>query len=232
VMVFTSRYFAAMSRVIMDHHGTVDKFIGDGIMAFWNAPVEDADHVQHCCRAVLACQRKNKELNGKFVREGWPAYQTRFGIHVGDAVVGNIGSADRMNYTALGATINLAARLEGLNKSYGTSVLVTEPVKVRADEDFVFRSVDRIKPKGFAEAFTIYELRHERAIDFGGDTAFCRRWEEVYALIHELDLPRSAALVASFLRSYPNDGVARYHAERLLERPHAPPLAPSGAAAQ
>jgi len=111
-------------------------------------------------------------------------------------------------------------------------VLVTEPVKARADEDFVFRSVDRIKPKGFAEAFTIYELRHERAIDFGGDTAFCRRWEEVYALIHELDLQRSAALVASFLRSYPNDGVARYHAERLLERPHAPPLAPSGAAAQ
>jgi adenylate cyclase len=186
-------------------------------MAFWNAPTEDADHVLHCCRAVLACVRRTKELNGQFAREGWPAYQTRFGIHVGDAVVGNVGSADRMNYTALGATINLAARLEGLNKNYGTSVLVTDAVKGRAADEFVFRSVDRIKPKGFAEAFTIYELRRERDPDFGGDTVFCRRWEEIYALIHELDLERSAALVASFLRSYPNDGVARYHAERLLE---------------
>jgi len=217
VMVFTSRYFAGMSKVIMDHLGTIDKFIGDGIMAFWNAPVEDAEHVRHCCTAVLACLHKNRELNDYFAREGWPAYQTRFGMHVGDAVVGNIGSADRMNYTALGATINLAARLEGLNKNYGTSVLVTDAVKARAESDFVFRSVDRITPKGFAEAFTIYELRHERDPHFGADTAFCRRWEEVYALIHELDLERSAALVASFLRRYPNDGVARYHAERLLE---------------
>jgi adenylate cyclase len=96
-------------------------------------------------------------------------------------------------------------------------VLVTEAVKARTEETFIYRSVDRIKPKGFAEAFTIYELRHERGLDFGADTAFCRRWEEVYALIHELDLERSAALVAGFLRSYPHDGVARYHAERLLQ---------------
>ena len=121
VMIYTSRYFAALSEVIMRHHGTVDKFIGDAVMALWNAPADDPDHVANACKAVLACARRNAELNKSFRREGWPAYTTRFGLHVGDAVVGNIGSSDRMNYTALGATINLAARLEGLNKNYGTA---------------------------------------------------------------------------------------------------------------
>ncbi|WFU61289.1 MULTISPECIES: adenylate/guanylate cyclase domain-containing protein [Bradyrhizobium] len=104
VMIFTSRYFAAMSEAIMSHHGTIDKFIGDAVMAFWNAPADDPDHVSHACEAVLDCLDRNKELNLAFHNEGWPTYATRFGLHVGDAVVGNVGSADRMNYTALGAT--------------------------------------------------------------------------------------------------------------------------------
>jgi adenylate cyclase len=113
VMISTSRYFAALSEEIMNRRGTVDKFIGDAVMAFWNAPMEDADHVVNACRAALACLRANEELNTVFQTEAWPAYRTRFGLHVGDAVVGNVGSNDRMNYTALGATVNLASRLEG-----------------------------------------------------------------------------------------------------------------------
>ena len=121
VMKYTSRYFAAMSHEIMTHAGTVDKFIGDAIMAIWNAPADDPDHAANACAAALALQRANDRLNAEFEREGWPAYRTRIGLHTGEAVVGNIGSEDRMNYTALGATVNLAARLEGLNKNYGTS---------------------------------------------------------------------------------------------------------------
>jgi len=162
VMIHTSRYFAVLSETIMSHQGTIDKFIGDAVMAFWNAPADDGDHVVHACRAVLECIRKNEELNRQFEQEKWPPYRTRFGLHVGEAVVGNIGSADRMNYTALGATINLAARLEGLNKNYGTQVLVSAAVKARSEHAFVFRSVDEIKPKGFAEAVAIYELMGER----------------------------------------------------------------------
>ena len=129
VMIFTSRYFAGLSEAIMNHHGTIDKFIGDAVMALWNAPTDDPDHTIHACEAVLACLRKNDELNESFRSEGWPPYETRFGLHVGDAVVGNVGSSERMNYTALGATINLAARLEGLNKNYGTRVLASAAVK-------------------------------------------------------------------------------------------------------
>ncbi len=158
VMQYTSRYFAAMSEAVMASKGTVDKFIGDAVMAIWNAPIEDDDHVANACAAVLACIEANRDLNAEFEREGWPAYHTRFGLHVGEVVVGNIGSADRMNYTVLGASVNLAARLESLNKNYQTTALVSEAVKQRVEGRFAFRAVDRIKPKGFAAEFQVYEL--------------------------------------------------------------------------
>jgi adenylate cyclase len=222
VMIFTSRYFAALSEAIMKHHGTVDKFIGDAVMALWNAPADDPDHVIHACQAVLECLRKNEELNRLFEQENWPPYTTRFGVHVGDAVVGNIGSADRMNYTALGATINLAARLEGLNKNYGTQVLVSAAVKERVEGRFAFRSVDDIKPKGFAETVRIFELRGEQ--QGASELVSCQRWEVVYAAIRQ-DLPAAAlAFVTDFLAQYPGDGVAQYHAERLRAALHEPRL--------
>ena len=158
VMQYTSRYFAALSDAIMANKGTVDKFIGDAVMAIWNAPIEDENHVANACAAVLACIKANRELNAAFECEGWPVYNTRFGLHVGDVVVGNIGSADRMNYSVLGAAVNLAARLESLNKNYQTTALVSEAVKQRVESRFEFRAVDRIKPKGFVAEFQVYEL--------------------------------------------------------------------------
>jgi len=214
-MIYTSRYFAALSEEIMSHQGTVDKFIGDAVMAFWNAPADDPDHVTNACKAVLGCVRRNAELNKSFSSEGWPPYTTRFGLHVGDAVVGNVGSSDRMNYTALGATINLTARLEGLNKNYGTQILASADVKARAESRFIFRSVDEIKPKGFAEAFAIYELRGERAGDGSSEPAFCQRWDAVYASIRREDAAAALIRISDFLGEYPGDGVAQYHAERL-----------------
>jgi adenylate cyclase len=213
VMIYTSRYFAALSEEIMSHQGTVDKFIGDAVMAFWNAPADDPDHVTHACRAVLGCLRRNAELNKSFLGEGWPPYSTRFGLHVGDAVVGNVGSSDRMNYTALGATINLAARLEGLNKNYGTKVLVSAAVKERAEERFVFRGVDEIKPKGFAEAVQIFELRGQQ--DGASEQIFCQRWDVVYASIRQDEPAAALVWISDFLAQYPGDSVAQYHAERL-----------------
>ncbi len=215
VMLFTSRYFAALSQAIMAHKGTVDKFIGDAVMGIWNAPVEDADHVANACAAVLACVRANRELNAGFEREGWPAYDTRFGLHCGEAVVGNIGSEDRMNYTALGATVNLAARLEGLNKNYGTSILVSAEVKRRVGDRFFFRSVDRIRPKGFAEAFDIYELKGAADDADGSGRELCREWEALYAALRDGPVLVAEIEMKVFLAKYPDDGVARYHAELL-----------------
>ncbi|KRR09118.1 adenylate cyclase [Bradyrhizobium jicamae] len=215
VMIYTSRYFAALSEEIMKCHGTVDKFIGDAVMAFWNAPADDPDHILHACEAVLACLRRNDELNRAFEREGWPAYGTRFGLHTGDAVVGNVGSSDRMNYTALGATVNLAARLEGLNKNYGTRVLVSAAVRQRTEHVFLFRSVDTIKPKGFAEAVTISELRCERAAATDEELALSRHWNQVFASIERDEREVALLKLSGFLIDYPDDGVARYHAQQF-----------------
>ena len=218
VMFYTSSYFGVLSEAIMASKGTVDKFIGDAVMAIWNAPAEDADHVINGCSAILACQEANRQLNRTFEREPWPAYKTRFGMHVGNVVVGNIGSADRMNYTVLGASVNLAARLEALNKTYGTTALVSEQIKLRADAHFLFRSVDRISPKGFAEKFPIFELRCKRRTAEDSDCALCDAWEEIYATLSATNLDRSIELLEDFLHTYPDDGVARYHAEKVRQR--------------
>jgi adenylate cyclase len=211
VMQYTSRYFAAMSQEIMDHRGTVDKFIGDAIMAIWNAPADDPDHAANACRGALAFQRANERLNAEFEREGWPAYKTRCGLHTGEAVVGNIGSEDRMNYTALGATVNLAARLEDLNRNYGTSILVSAALKARTADGFLFRSVDRISPKGFAEAFEIHELRCERGEGDAAHGELCREWEVVYAALRDGPPALAERELAAFLAKYPDDGIAAYH---------------------
>ena len=191
VMLYTSRYFSAVSEAVMASKGTIDKFIGDGVMAFWNAPAEDPDHALNACAGALAFLRANDRLNAEFEREGWPVYRTRIGLHTGEAVVGNIGSEDRMNYTALGATVNLAARLESLNKNYGTSILVSAALRERASSGFVFRRVDRISPKGFAEAFDIYELRCERGEGDARDRELSLEWEVVYAALR--NGPRAVA---------------------------------------
>lgn len=218
VMVFTSRYFTAISDAIMKARGTVDKFIGDAVMAIWNAPAEDSRHVQNGCAAVLAAVTANSQLNREFAQEGWPAYHTRFGLHVGDAVVGNIGSPDRMNYTVLGATVNLAARLESLNKSYETTVLVSLAVKVRAESEFIFRSVDSISPKGFAANFPVFELRAARADVSEAELAFVTEWESLYPSLASNPPSNAIDLLRQFLARYPDDGVARYYWARLQER--------------
>ncbi|WP_298872344.1 adenylate/guanylate cyclase domain-containing protein [uncultured Bradyrhizobium sp.] len=216
VMIYTSRYFAVLSDEIMRHQGTVDKFIGDAVMALWNAPADDPDHTVNACRAVLACLAANDALNKEFRREGWPPYDTRYGLHVGDAVVGNVGSSDRMNYTALGATVNLASRLEGLNKSYGTRVLVSAAVRARAGHAFLFRSVDSITPKGFAEPIEVSELRGELALAGEAEIIMCQRWDEVFAAIAQ-DGSADTTLVrlSGFLHDHPRDSIAQFHATRF-----------------
>jgi len=154
----TSRHFAAMTEAFLAEGGTVDKFIGDSVMVFWNAPHLQPDHVERACRAALAAKAASEALNTQFEVEGLRPFAVRIGIHCGDAVVGNVGSAERMNYTALGNTINLAARLEGLNKEYGTTILVSETVCKRVENCFWFRAVASVIAKGTTTETRVYEL--------------------------------------------------------------------------
>jgi adenylate cyclase len=158
LMQQTSRYFSVMTAAFLAEGGTIDKFIGDAVMVFWNAPNPQADHVARACRAVLAAKAAGERLNAEFEAEGLTPFFTRFGIHVGESVVGNLGSTERMNYTALGNTVNLAARLEGLNKQVGTAVLASEAVFLRVRDQFEFRALDAVVAKGMTKETRIFEL--------------------------------------------------------------------------
>jgi adenylate cyclase len=138
--------------------GTVDKFIGDAVMVFWNAPHPQLDHVDRACRAALAARAVSERLNAQFEAEGLSPFVTRFGIHVGDAVVGNVGSVERMDYTVLGSSVNLASRLEGLNREYGTTILVSETVRARVADRFRFEPIASVIAKGMTQETRVYEL--------------------------------------------------------------------------
>jgi adenylate cyclase len=154
----TSRYFSVLTEAFLAEGGTIDKFIGDAVMVFWNAPNPQPDHVERACRAALAARLAGEKLNAQFETEGLKPFFTRFGIHVGEAVVGNLGSTERMNYTALGNTVNLAARLEGLNKQFGTVILVSEAVYLRVRSCFQFRAFESVVAKGMTKETRIFEL--------------------------------------------------------------------------
>jgi adenylate cyclase len=158
LMQQTSRHFTALTQAFLAEGGTVDKYIGDSVMVFWNAPHLQPDHAARACRAALAAKAASDALNREFEAEGLAPFLVRLGIHCGVAVVGNVGSAERMNYTALGNAVNLAARLEGLNKEYGTTILVSEAVQERVADRFCFRPLAAVVAKGMTRETFVYEL--------------------------------------------------------------------------
>ncbi len=158
LMQHLSEYFDELTKIITRHRGTVDKYIGDAIMAFWGAPIQDEDHALHACDASLACQEKIAELNRRWIKEGRSALVTRIGISTGPTVVGNVGSTERMNYTVMGDNVNVASRLEGANKLYGTQIIVSAKTYEAASAKFLFRPLGVIAVKGKSEGQTTYEL--------------------------------------------------------------------------
>lgn len=158
LMMHVSEYFDELSQIILREHGTIDKYIGDAIMAFWGAPSADTKHALHACQAALFMQKRLIDLNRKWVYDKKAAFHTRIGIHTGDVIVGNLGSSERMNYTVIGDTVNLASRLEGINKNYGTKLIISEPTFKDIHEHAVVRPLDIVAVKGKKEGIAIYEL--------------------------------------------------------------------------
>ena len=151
-------YLEAMTSSVEATSGTIDKYIGDAVMAFWNAPTAVEHHAERACEAVLACKKKVAELYASPSWAGLEPLVTRFGLHTAAVMVGHFGARSRFNYTALGDGVNLAARLEPLCKQYGVTVLVSDAIVEAAGGRFVFRRVDRVAVKGKAEAIDVYEL--------------------------------------------------------------------------
>ncbi len=153
-----NEYLTDMSNVIMAHQGTVDKYEGDAIMAFWGAPIETEDHAIKCCLACIEMQRRVEELRNKWASENKPQIHVRMGVNSGAMVVGNMGSMNKMDYTIMGDAVNLASRLEGTNKEYRTRIMFGEDTLVLLNNEFVIRELDRIRVVGKVQPVTVYEL--------------------------------------------------------------------------
>jgi adenylate cyclase len=154
---YINEYLTDMSGIIRSkHRGTLDKYIGDAIMAFWGAPMDDAQHARNGVLAALDMQKERKVLNGKFAARGWPTIKIGVGVNSGSVRVGDMGSQVRRAYTAMGDAVNVASRLEGRTKYYGVGILVGERTR-NAVKDVVFREIDRIKVKGKDESVSIFE---------------------------------------------------------------------------
>jgi adenylate cyclase len=154
---YMNEYLTAMSGIIRStYHGTLDKYIGDAIMAFWGAPADDAQHARNAVLAALAMQAACEALNGRFAARGWPKLNIGIGINSGMVRVGDMGSQVRRAYTVMGDAVNVASRLEGRTKHYRVPILVGESTR-NAVHDVIFREIDRIRVKGRDEPLTVYE---------------------------------------------------------------------------
>ena len=151
-------YFTPMTNIILEHRGGLDKFIGDAIMAFWGAPLPLENHAQYACSAALEMKKSIAGLQESLRQRKLPLLNARMGIHSGPVVAGNVGSSQRFNYTVLGDTVNLASRLEGANKFYGTTILISEDTFRLAGPAFLSRELDLIRVKGRQAPVKIYEL--------------------------------------------------------------------------
>ncbi len=152
-------YLALVTARLEEERGTIDKFMGDGVLAFFNAPQRVADHPRHACRAACALQRVLDATVGTAAR---PVFRTRIGLHTGEVLVGNIGTPERFAYTIIGDAVNLASRLESLNKAYGTRMLASEDLWRQVANDFEWRRLDRVAVYGRAAGTVVFELMGEK----------------------------------------------------------------------
>jgi adenylate cyclase len=222
---FINEYLTDMSGIIRSrYNGTLDKYIGDAIMAFWGAPVEDPRHARNAVLAALAMQKECKVLNENFVARGWPEIRIGIGVNSGNVRVGDMGSKVRRAYTAMGDAVNVASRLEGRTKAYGVGILVGEATR-KAVPDMVFREVDRIKVKGKDEALTIYEplgLAPEVGAEAQDEL---RIWSRALNAYRAQQWDQAEADLASLRRLAPERALYAHYAERVAEFRRDPPPA-------
>lgn len=231
LMHITSTYFQAITDELIEHHATIDKYIGDAVMAMWNAPKRDLAHAMHGCRGALHARALTLRLEDDFAARGWPRLRTRFGIHSGEAVVGNVGSTDRMAYTAIGSMVNLASRLEGMNKMYGTQILASESTRLGAGSGFVFRPVDLVLAKGAQDPLEVHELvglsvaTDEKDAKLLADRALVARlpaWREAIRVFRAGQFARAAEAFREAGDPATDPLLAAYLA-RIARHPHGPP---------
>ncbi len=216
-------YLSKMTAIVQQQRGTIDKYIGDAIMAFWNAPVDLADHATRAVRTALAMQAALPELNREFAARNWPEVKIGVGVNTGRMSVGNMGSEFRMSYTVMGDAVNLGSRLEGITKQYGVGILVTQPT-VEADPVHAFMKVDDVRVKGKETPVAIYEPLGERAGLPQDVAADASAFEAAYTRYQQQDWDAAEAALLALNARAPRALYAIY-LERIAHFRTAPPPA-------
>lgn len=227
LVALLNEYLQAMSEVVFQDGGTLDKYIGDAVMAFWGAPRAQHDHALRACRSALAMQRRLDELNALWrARDpGWPTLRMRVGINTGEPVVGNIGGEMRFNYTTLGDAVNLAARLEPACKTYDVAIMIAEPTRAAAGDGIRVRELDVIAVYGKEEPVRVYELIGTSDADLGGRAEAIRLYEQGLETFRARDFELATRYFEAAREVDPDDGASALYLERCREFVLNPPPA-------
>ncbi|NNF12232.1 MAG: CHASE2 domain-containing protein [Gemmatimonadetes bacterium] len=225
LITLLNEYLNVMTQVVFHEGGYLDKYIGDAIMAFWNAPKTVPDHPDRAMRTAILMQRRMRALNERWSAGGGREdLQVRIGVHTGEVVVGNVGGEDRFDYSAIGDAVNLAARLEPANKTYGTRNMVSEATLALASETYRVRELDTIAVKGKDEPVKVFELLEMEGVEL--DPAKERMlpiYEEGMALYKEHDWAEAKRRFEAAVEVCPEDGPSLLYVERCAENLAAPP---------
>ncbi len=214
-------YLTDMSNIILNLKGTIDKYEGDAIISFFGAPVEQPDHAELACRAAIRMKKMEKLLNEHFLSEKLtpvPLY-TRIGVNTGEMVVGNMGTQQKMDYTIMGNSVNLAARLEGVNKQYGTWILISEATYEEGGKDFTVRMLDRVRVVGINRPVRLYELLDERELAPRDLVEMLERFHEGLRLFEQKEWSAAQKHFQHVLEQQPGDGPAEVYLKRCREFP-------------
>ena len=220
-----NRYLGEMSDTILDLRGTIDKYEGDAIIAFFGAPLDFPDHAESACLATVRMKKLEAELNKAFLEEGLsptPLY-TRIGINTGEMVVGNMGTPKKMDYTIMGNAVNLAARLEGVNKQYGTWTLMSEATREAAGDGFLVRKLDRVRVVGISEPVRLYELIDELSEADAEQREKVELFHAGLERFEQRDWNGCNGYMEQVLTLDPEDGPTRMYLDRLKNYKATPP---------
>ena len=216
-------YLTSMCSIIVDLEGTIDKFEGDAIIAFWGAPAVQAQHAKLACFASIDMQRAIQEISDRFVKEGRPAISVRMGVNTGPMVVGNMGSVQRMDYTIMGDTVNLASRLEGANKAYGSDIMITDATYRSCEDHVDVRELDLLRVVGKQEAVQVYQLMERKGQLTGAMADMVVEFENALAKYKALDFEQAIAGYKKCLEIVPDDGPSRVYLNRCESYLTSPP---------
>ena len=221
---FINQYLSPMTQIVFDEKGTLDKYIGDAVMAFWNAPLDQADHALRACRAAVHMLERLAELKAQWRAAGLPELEIGIGINTGQMVVGNMGSDVRVDYTVLGDSVNLGSRLEGTNKEYETRIIISEWTRAAVKEGIVTRRLGAVRVKGKRVPVGIFELRGLGAPSTTDGKAIAA-FEGALTAMTQRRFDDATRLFAEVLSVWPEDAPTRNYLEELQTFKQTPPPA-------